>query len=132
VAGVIGRRFSTTRQVAKFFDRERRRHIGEDAKLLLLKTDGALAPFAVVVQVDSAWNTEFSDFFGSTTFNVARNDAEFAAQVGEASYAMVVDSDKEALNNQLFAINRETTRLAGVDPYCRIRATETGKRYLPA
>jgi hypothetical protein len=66
------------------------------------------------------------------TFNVARTDAEFARQVGEASYLMVIDSDKEALNNQLHTINRETTRLAGVDPFCRIRATEVGKRYFPA
>ena len=117
---------------AEAFDAERELLVGESAVLLLLKVDGAATAYGVLAEVAGGWAAEFSDFFGSTTFNVARADAEFASLVNEAAYVAVAGGDNESLEGQLHAINRETTRPAGVDPYWRIRATPTGKRYVPA
>jgi hypothetical protein len=124
--------YDRTALKAKFFDRERRRLLGEGAVLVLLKIDGSVAPFAELTRVEAAWSARFSDEFGSTTFQVATTDADFAAQVDEAAFVAVTDCDNETLEGQLHAINRETTRPAGVDPYWRIRATPTGKRYVPS
>jgi hypothetical protein len=117
---------------SEVFDVKRGVFVGESAKLLLLKMDGTTRPYAVVEQVDTGWTAEFSDFFGSTTFKVADISAAFASKVNETAFLVVVDCDNEALEGQLHAVNRETTRPAGVDPFWRIRATATGKRYVPA
>jgi hypothetical protein len=124
--------YDRTALKAKFFDREKRRHIGEGASLVLLKIEGSAQPYSELARVASGWFAKFSDYFGSTTFQVADTSAEFAAQVGEAAFLAVIGSQNETLEGQLHAINRETTRPAGVDPYWRIRATPTGKRYVPA
>lgn len=115
---------------AEKFNALREVYLGEAAKLLLLKVDGSAAPYGTLAEVTNGWTAQFSDFFGSTTFKVVNSTSAFAGFVSEAAFVVVRDSDNDALNDQLHAINRETTRPAGVDPFWRIRATPTGKRYV--
>lgn len=114
------------------FDAIRAELFGEQADLLLLKADGGGQKFRTLLTLVAGWTAEFSEFFGSTTFQVARDDDEFNAAAREASHVIVVKSERPALNNQLFEVDSSSTIPAGVEPYWRIRAKQTGKRYIPA
>ncbi len=116
---------------AEGFDARREVLMGEDAKLLILKVDGGVTEYELKMTVESAWSASFSEFYGSTTFTVARSDNEFTDALEEASHVVVKDSNSDALNNKLHIINRETTIPAGIDPYWRVRATPTNQRYAP-
>ena len=108
-------------------------YVGRDAKLLFLKPDGGAQPYSLVVALLDKWGPDDADQFGSSTFAVARIDREFSTIVEDSAYVLVIDSVNEALNNQLQAINRDTTRPpAGEKMYWRIRADLRGKRYTPA
>lgn len=113
-----------TSAYAEGFDAEREVLIGANAKLLMLDVS-----HTILETVTTGWSAEFSEFFGSTTFKVARADEAFNDKVGEASFLVVTDSDNAALNRQLHTINRETTVPAGIDPYWRIRGNAKGERY---
>lgn len=123
--------YDRTRLKARLFDRRRARYLGEDAKLLLLRTDGGSARFSTKETVTEGWSADFSEFLGLTTFRVAKDDAGFNQKANEATHLIITDSRNEAVNNQLFEVNRETTVPAGAGPYWRIRAAQVGKRYVP-
>jgi hypothetical protein len=115
------------------FDAEREALFGADAKLLLLKLDGGDKEYATVETLTSSWSAYFSEYYGSTTFQVARADDDFNNTVSdsEVSHVMVIDSDNEALNNEPHEINRETTIPAGVEPFWKIRAKSIGRKFVP-
>lgn len=121
-----------TAAYAEGFDAIRSELLGLEAALLLLRTDGGAQKFRTLLSLSDGWAAEFSEFFGSTTFKVARDEDEFNAAAREASHVIVVNSERTALNNQLFEVDSSSTIPAGVDPYWRIRAKQIGKRYVPA
>lgn len=121
-----------TAAYAEGFDAMRAELFGPQADLVLLKTDGGAQKYRTLLTLSSAWAAEFSEFFGSTTFQVARDDDEFNAAVKESSHVLIVNSERAALNNQLFEVDSSTTVPAGVDPYWRIRAKQVGGRYTPS
>lgn len=120
-----------TAEIAEAFDEAREELLGPEAKLLLLKAQGAPQPYLVLEALTLGWSVYFSEFHGTTTFQVARDDIEFNAVATQATHVMVIDSNSASLNNQLHTINGETTFPAGVDPYWRIRAEVVGRRYFP-
>jgi hypothetical protein len=121
-----------TAAYAEGFDAIRSELFGLQADLLLLKTDGGSQKFKTLLTLSAAWSAEFSEYFGSTTFQVARDDDEFNAAARDASHVVVLNSERAALNNALFEVDSSSTVPAGVDPFWRIRAKQTGGRYLPA
>lgn len=121
-----------TAAFAEGFDALRSELFGLEADLLLLQTDGGAQKFKSLLALSSAWAAEFSEYFGSTTFQVARDDDEFNAAAKDATHVVVVNSERPALNNQLFEVDSSSTIPAGVEPYWRIRAKQTGGRYVPA
>jgi len=116
---------------AEGFDDQRTATQGAGAKLHFLQTDGGSQRFTQQLTLTDAWAASFSDFFGTTTFKVARPDVAFSEIANRATHLVVTDSDNPALNNQLHEINREHTRPAGVKAFWKIRATTNGKRYFP-
>jgi hypothetical protein len=117
---------------AEGFEALRAELFGLEAALLLLKAVGGAQKFRTLLALSEAWAAEFSEFFGSTTFQVARDDDEFNAAAKEASHVIVVGSERAALNNQLFEVDSSSTIPAGIEPYWRIRAKQSGGRYVPA
>jgi hypothetical protein len=105
---------------------EREILLGEGSKLLLLDSERN-----ELERIESSWSLGFDRFLSSPVFNIAITDAAFNSKVEDAAFLLVIDSSNASLNNQLHAINRETTMPAGVKPYWRIAAAATGKRYTP-
>ncbi len=123
-----------TEAYAEAFDAEREVLYGEDAKLLLLRTsrnDDDPNEWQMLFEVTAGWSADFAERFELPTFNVAREDAEFAQAVLDASQVVVVDSASESLNGKVHEIVRGHTIPAGVAPYHRIRAEHKGKTYEP-
>lgn len=110
------------------FDAIRKALHGANAKLILLKEDGGAKAFDVVETLGSAWLPEFSEFFGTTTFQVADVTEEFGAKVRRTSHLIVVNSDNAALNNALFEVVEGTQPPLGAEAYWKIRAKSTSRR----
>jgi hypothetical protein len=124
--------YDRTLMKAKYFDRQRKRSLGEVAKLLLLRTsrdDDSADKWEVLHTVETGWSADFSERFELPTFNVAREDDEFGQMITDASQVVVIDSDKPALNGKIHEIVRAHTIPAGVAPYHRIRAEHKGSIY---
>jgi hypothetical protein len=121
-----------TEALAEAFDAIREELLG-NADLYLLKLDGGGQKYKTLLVVSTGWAPpEFSEFSGSTTIKVAREDADFNVAVKDMSHVVITGSDHDTLNNRLFEVNGETTLPAGADAFCRIRVNETGRRYVPA
>lgn len=116
---------------AKGFDAERKALFGKRAKLLLLRSAGGTNAYRITATIEAGWVAEFSEYFGTTTFRVARADPAFNDAIRESDLLTVINSDNAALNNQLHEINGETTVPAGVDPFWRIRVRAKGGTYAP-
>lgn len=124
--------YDRTAMQAKYFDRQRKRLLGEDAKLLLLRTsrdDEDTNEWELLTTVTTGWSADFSERFELPTFKVGRDDDEFGQLVADASQVVVIDSEKPALNGKVHEIDRAHTIPAGVAPYHRIRAEHKGKVY---
>jgi hypothetical protein len=83
--------------------------------------------------LENGWLPEFSEFFGTTTFQVADVSDVFGAKVRDSSHLMVVNSDNAGLNNVLFEIVDGTQPPLGTDAFWKIRGRSLSKRIsLPA
>lgn len=116
---------------SRMFDRKRARAEGKDAQLILLREDGESAPFTQEFAVETGgWCSEFSEFFGNTTFNVADITDEFAAAVKKATHLVVINSGMATLNDLIHETLAETAPPAGDKPWWRIRAKPVGRKYV--
>jgi len=116
--------------LAEGFNAIRNELVGVNAQLVLLKEDGGAAPYVVLLTRDGEWYPKFSEFFGTTTFNVAAVDVEFAALVRKTTHLMIIDGDIPSLNNILHEMQAETAAPVGDKPYWRIRAKSVGRKYI--
>lgn len=112
-------------------DARRKDFLGEGAKLFLLKAGGGVTAYGVLEILTESWDVRELDGVGPALL-VAKADAEYNDKAREASHAVIVDSTNEAVNNQVFEINRNTTVPAGIRPVWQIGVRFTGKRYIPA
>lgn len=113
-------------------DRHRRETLGHNAKLLLLKADGANQRFKALIELAEAWSKGDGGSDGQSTFRICRVDDEFNGTAKEASHVVVLDSANNALNNLLFEVDRGTTSPAGAGQLWRVTGKPSGKRYIPA
>jgi hypothetical protein len=114
------------------FDALRETLIGDSANLILLREDGTSAPFEVIATITSGWNSEYSEFFGNDTFNVADLTAEFGQKVRKTTHVVVTGADLPDLNNMLYKTQEGTAGPDADSPFWRIRAKSVGRRYVSA
>jgi hypothetical protein len=123
-------RAESIQQAAGRLDARRRDLLGAEAKLLLLKASGGAQRFEQLEEMTDSWDARLTEF-GSTTFQVAKSDADFNANAWEVSHIIIVGSTNEAVNNRLFEVNRDTTVPAGLKAVWQFGGRFTGKRYVP-
>lgn len=121
---------SRASQARRILNRHRRQTLGPDARLFLLKTEGGTRSYKTLAELVESWSVGGSRESGSAIFRVARTDAEFNANARDASHAVVRGSTNEALNDQLFEIDKNTTTAAGADCLWRITSRQSGKRFV--
>lgn len=119
-----------TRAYSRGFDAKRRAFLGPNAKLVLLKVKGDVKAFDVVGTIEKGWMGNFSEFFGASTFRIADSSSATAALIRRASHVMVVDSEKPALNNVVFAGDGKAQPPLQ-DPYWSFVATSEKRTYYP-
>lgn len=116
--------------MAEGFDALRETLIGDAASLILLREDGTSAPFETVATITTGWNSEFSEFFGNTVFNVADLTAEFAAKVRKTDHLVVTGADIPDLNNMIHQTLENTAAPDADNPWWRIVAKPVGRKYV--
>lgn len=110
--------------------------VGEAAKLVLLREDGATKAFdtdgGFPYTVAAPWNPEFSEKFGYTIFRVADTSAEFAAIARKATHVVVTDSLIPSLNNVIHSklTGDNETAAPDADPTWRICGRPEGRKYI--
>lgn len=112
------------------FDEVRKTLLGPDAKLVLLKEKGDTTTFDTVDTIESAWQLEFSEFLGASTFKVADISVEFGKKVRGSDHLMVIDSKLPELNNTIFETLAETSSPSTNVPWWSIRAQGLGRKYI--
>jgi hypothetical protein len=115
---------------AQGFDDIRKELLGLDAKLVLLKEDGVAVAFNEVQVITVGWHSEYSTFFGTTTFHVADLEATTASNVRKATHLIVKDSTLAALNNTLHEMKAETAPPSSDSPWWKIRAEPLSRKYI--
>jgi hypothetical protein len=117
--------------IAEAFDEAREEFFGPDAKMLCLQFDNETQQFAVLETIQSGWNAYFSEYYGTTTFQVAKDNHDFTQKITEVSDVVVIDSTNLSLNNVLFKLKKDTQPPFGTEPFWKIRAGATSNRYEP-
>lgn len=116
--------------MAEGLDALRETLVGDSAKLILLREDGASAAFENLATVESRWASKYSEFFGNTTFSIADLTSEFAAKVRKATHLVVTGADIPDLNNMIYETLAETAAPDANKPWWRIRAKSVGRKYV--
>jgi len=108
---------------ARGFDAERKVLLGEDARLHLLKSDKTII------------DTLASGFGPPHANRVAPGAyieiAGLADGLAEVAYLLITNSDDGVWNNQLLAVQDDSTRPAADEQFYRAFVLPTGKRHFP-
>lgn len=118
---------------ANGFDEIRRQLLGNNARLVLLKeTDRESKDepeFEIVKAFSEGWYPKYSEFFGTTTFNIADIHQLTAQKIRESSHLIVVNSNLSSINNLLHELTTDTAIPTPDKPIWGIRAKSTGCLY---
>jgi hypothetical protein len=114
--------------IAEAFDESRAELYGESSKVMLLKENGVTKAFDIIATVETGWTAEFSEFFNTTTVDIADVTEAFANKVRKSTHLIIISSDNAALNNTLFEFQDGTQPPLGAEAYWKIRAKSLNKR----
>lgn len=114
------------------FDVIRKQLMGADAKLVLLKENSKEAPqYTVVQRITAGWSSEFSKFYGNTTFNVVDLTSETAVNMRKATHLVVIEADLGSINKVVHELKPETAPPSSDVPWWRLRAQPLDRKFTP-
>ncbi len=116
--------------LAESFDIVKGLLLGDEAKVLFLKRKGTTESFEDVVEVTAGWRSRYSEFFGTTTFDIADVTQEFTTSMSKATHLVVKDTGLVGMNNGLYEMQPETAAPDSDHPYWRVRARSLGRKYV--